>query len=136
MGCCGSERKSITTMKLDLSRAAVSDDQLKQTLIAMETTITEHMIKMQSNMVFARFDCDQNGYLDKSEIYECLKASFSEQKIEIKIDEKFVTEFFQEFDTSKDELIEPDELQNYFQVFFKHLKQEMRKEFNRRKLKI
>jgi Ca2+-binding EF-hand superfamily protein len=133
MGCGGSSTKdSLKVIKLDLSRDKIGDMELKMAIPILEQCLPKEAIKMVSDLMFSMYDKDNNGHLDRNEMKTFLQSTFKENKVELELDEAYITQFINDFDKSGNKQIEPDELQKYFQAFFKHIVDEMKAEVKKR----
>ncbi len=137
MGCGkGGKKRSLERVTLDLSKDKIGDTELKIAIPALKKFVPEEAIKQAAELVFAVYDKDHNGHLDRKELKLFLTHTFKEQEIKFEIDEEYMNQFFKDFDSDKSNSLEKNELAKYMESFFKHLVKEMEKEAKKRGLKI
>eukprot|EP01015_Nassula_variabilis_P031522 TRINITY_DN713_c0_g1_i5.p1 TRINITY_DN713_c0_g1~~TRINITY_DN713_c0_g1_i5.p1 ORF type:complete len:574 (-),score=133.94 TRINITY_DN713_c0_g1_i5:40-1761(-) len=97
------------------------------------TTTTDYQdiqrfINEMAEVIFNEYDRNKNGFIDKSELQQCVVDMVTELQLDI-LPESYVKESFERFDTNKDAQLSKEEFQEFTShLMFELVVNEMKKE--------
>ena len=87
--------------------------ELEEIVAEMNEAYDEERLKDDVQEQFTLFDADGNGYLDRKELKNFLKAMMEKLKLHVPLDDTVVDFIFGSIDKDKNHKIELDELEAY-----------------------
>ena len=104
---------------MDLSELSVDD--LEQGIEVFTQALVDDQLEDGVKTIFEDFDEDENGSLDRAELFKFFTTMFEEFKVSMKVNNEFLDQIFAEYDTDQNKKIEPAEMKVYLKTFLTNI---------------